>query len=227
MQALMSQPGARERIGKVGLNALSDQELLTLLLGTGGPGEGVQALAARLLMEAGGLVGLSRLGPGALQAISGLGLGKAGRILAAQELGRRMLSRPLASNHRLSSSRAVDEAFRPRLALAEREHFIAIPLDAKNRPIGELHVATGGLSACPVSPADVFRLLLREAAAAVVLLHNHPSGDPSPSPEDRVLTERLERAGALLGVPILDHVIIAREGYFSFLDHGLLVPSRP
>src|SRR5690606_18345940 len=122
--------------------------------------------------------------------------------------------------------RDVDAAMRPRLANADVEHFIAIALDAKNRPVAEISIARGGLAACPVSPADVFRALLREAAAGVVFVHNHPSGEPSPSAEDVALTDRLRRAGELLGVTVLDHVIIGREGYFSFLDAGLLGPAR-
>ncbi|MCZ7678700.1 MAG: hypothetical protein M5U28_07985 [Sandaracinaceae bacterium] len=146
--------------------------------------------------------------------------------MAAVELGRRVVTRPLPRGARVGSSRDVDAAMRPRLAAADVEHFIAIALDAKNRPIGEIEIARGGLSACPVSPADVFRALLREAAAGVVFVHNHPSGEPSPSADDVALTERLRRAGELIGVRVLDHLVIGREGYFSFLDAGLLPPER-
>ena len=116
----------------------------------------------------------------------------------------------------------MDAALRPRLAASRVEEFLAIPLDAKNRPTGELRVALGGRSSCPVDPAEVFRRLLREAASGVIFVHNHPSGEPSPSPEDIALTVRLTDAGQLLGIRVLDHIIIAAEGYFSFLDAGLM-----
>ena len=158
----------------------------------------------------------------ALAALPGIGPGKAARLLAAVELGRRALTRPLPKGRRLVSSRDVDAALRPRLAREEVEHFVAIPLDAKHRPTGTLRLSTGSLVACPVEPATVFRALVRHAAAAVVFVHNHPSGHPEPSPEDVALTRRLCDAGDLLGVEVLDHVIIGAEGYFSFLDAGLL-----
>lgn len=218
--------GPRERMRAVGSEGLSDAELLAILLGTGARREPVGVLASRLLHEVGGIAALSRVGAGALEQIAGLGPGKASRIVAAVELGRRVVTRPLPRGARVGSSRDVDAAMRPRLAAADVEHFIAIALDAKNRPIGEIEIARGGLSACPVSPADVFRALLREAAAGVVFVHNHPSGEPSPSADDVALTERLRRAGELIGVRVLDHLVIGREGYFSFLDAGLLPPER-
>lgn len=218
--------GPRERLCSVGVEGLSDAELLALLLGTGGREEPVGVLASRLLHEVGGLGALERLGPGALAQRPGLGPIKAGRIAAAVELGRRVLSKPLERGSRIGSSRDVDAALRPRLAHADVEHFLAIALDAKNRPMREVLVARGGTSACPVAPADVFRALLREAAAGVVFVHNHPSGEPTPSSDDVALTDRLRRAGELLGVTVLDHVIIGREGYFSFLDAGLLETAR-
>jgi DNA repair protein RadC len=214
--------GPRERMRAVGTEGLSDTELLALLLGTGARDEPVTALAGRILRELGGVSALSRIGAGALEHMSGVGPTKASRIVAAIELGRRVVARPLTRNARIGSSRDVDAALRARLADSDVEHFIAIALDAKNRPTFEVEVARGGLSQCPVSPADVFRALLREAAAGVVFVHNHPSGEPSPSAEDVALTDRLRRAGELLGVNVVDHVIIGREGYFSFLDAGLL-----
>jgi DNA repair protein RadC len=208
------------------VDALSDEELVALLLGTGSKREPVSVLAARLLAETGGLGGLERSGVGELSGRRGVGASKASRLIAAIELGRRVVARPLPRGMRIQSSRDVDAALRPRLAHAPTEQFIAIPLDAKNRPLGEIRVASGGLTACPVAPADVFRSLVREAAAAVVFVHNHPSGEPTPSADDVALTERLRRAGEILGVRVLDHVIVGQEGYFSFLDAGLLGPGK-
>ena len=218
--------GPRERMRVVGTERLSDAELLALLLGTGARAEPVSVLASRILHELGGIAGLRRIGAGALEQLAGVGPTKASRIVAAIELGRRVATRPLPRGERIGSSRDVDAALRPRLADADAERFVAIALDAKNRPVAEVEVARGGLSACPVSPSDVFRSLIKEAAAGVVFVHNPPSGEPSPSAEDVELTERLRAAGELLGVRVLDHVIIGREGYFSFLDAGLLAPTR-
>lgn len=219
--------GPRERLCRLGAGSLSDAELLAVVLGTGRAGEGVISMAARLLHQVGGAQGLERLGAGALAQLVGVGDAKAARIVASIELGRRVSSRPLDRRERLTSSRAVDSALRSRLMAETREHLLAIALDAKNRPVAELSVAVGGMTACAVEPMDVFRALLREAAVSVILVHNHPSGDPEPSAEDIAVTDRLCRAGEILGITVVDHVIIAREGYFSFLDAGLLGRETP
>lgn len=219
--------GPRERLDEVGAHALSDPELVALVLGTGARGETAELVGTRLLSSVGGLYGLERAGVGSLSEVRGVGRGKAARLVAAVELGKRAVRVPLPRGRALGSSRRVDDALRPRLACETREHFLAIPLDARNRPLGEQVVAIGGLTACAVAPADVFRGLVREAACGVVFVHNHPSGDATPSPEDLAVTERLYRAGELLGLRVLDHVIVARDGYFSFLDAGLLGPGRP
>lgn len=214
-------PGARERLRAVGVDRLSDTELVTLVLGTGTVREPVSVLAARLLDEARGLRGLSKLGPGALARCSGIGEGKAARIVAAIELGRRA-SLSAEPSARIEASGDVVAWAAPRIAHAEVEHFLALALDTRQRVIATVTIGQGTLAACPVSPADAFRALLREAAAATVFVHNHPSGDPSPSPEDLTLTARLVAGGTLLGVRVLDHVIVARSGHFSFLDAGLM-----
>jgi DNA repair protein RadC len=217
----------RERLLDSGPYALADADLLAVLLGTGQAGANVHVLARRLLAHLGSLDALVNASAQELAELAGIGPGKAARLVAAIELGRRALTRPLAKGRRLASSRDVDAALRPRLAREEVEHFFAIPLDAKHRPTGTLRVSTGSLVACPVEPASVFRLLVRHAAAAVVFVHNHPSGHPEPSPEDVALTQRLRAAGDLLGVEVLDHVIIGAEGYLSFLDAGLLASGEP
>jgi DNA repair protein RadC len=213
--------GPRERLRDEGVERLSDAELVALVLGTGTAREPVAVLATRLLDEARGLHALARLGIGALATRSGIGEGKAARIVAAIELGRRA-ARATDRGDRITTSRDVFERVAARIADAEVEHFLALPLDARMRVLSVVAIARGSVSACPVAPADAFRAVLREAAAAVVFAHNHPSGDPDPSAEDLALTDRLVAAGELLGVKVLDHVIVARERYFSFLDAGLL-----
>jgi DNA repair protein RadC len=218
---LAPSPGPRERLRAVGPEHLSDTELVALLLGTGTAREPVAVLAARVLDELGGLRALDRLGVGALAALGGLGEGKASRIVAAIELGRRV-SRPVQVGASRIGTSADVAALLVALATAEVEHFVAVAVDSRHRPLAVRPIAKGSLAACPVQPSDAFRAVLREAAAAVVFAHNHPSGDPTPSPEDLVLTERLVASGSILGIPVLDHVIVAREGHFSFLDAGLL-----
>jgi DNA repair protein RadC len=216
------QHGPRERLAMYGAPSLSDVELIAVLLGTGSRHQPVALVAAELLSCVGGLRALSKLGVDAIAAHPGIGPGKACRLQAALELGTRLAEEPLSRERSIRCSRDVDAALGPRLRGADREHFVAVALDAKHRPLRILDVAVGGLTACAVTPADAFRPLLREAAAGVIFAHNHPSGEPSPSDEDVAITRRLRRAGRLLGVPVLDHVIVARDGYFSFLDAGLL-----
>ncbi|NLY92449.1 MAG: DNA repair protein RadC [Myxococcales bacterium] len=219
--------GPRERLALEGAAALSEIELLAIVLGTGARGLPVLELARRLVHESGGLRGLARRGLGELRAELGLGPSKAARLLAAFELGRRQAAEPPARRARLGSSQDVVGWLGPRYAEAEVEHFLAVPMDARHRPMGLFEIGKGGMTSCAVSPADVYRRILREAAPAVIFVHNHPSGAPDPSPDDLALTDRLTLAGDLLGVQVLDHVILAREGHFSFLDAGLLGTNRP
>jgi DNA repair protein RadC len=193
---------------------LSDVDLVAILLGTGRRREPVMVVASRLLSEIGGASALA------------IGATKAARLVAAAELGRRLVSTPLQRGQRIRSSDDVANAFRPRLAKASVESFLAVTLDAKNRIVAEICIAVGGLSACPVSPADVFRAVLRDDASAVIFVHNHPSGEPEPSEEDILLTARLRRAATLLGVQVLDHVIVGQTGHFSFVEQGLLDRSE-
>jgi DNA repair protein RadC len=222
MQQAVVHEGPRERLAMHGEEALSDVDLLAVLLGTGSRREPVGVLAARVMAHAGGLDGLRRMGVRDLAACVGIGPTKACRLRAALELGARAVSQPLSSRESIRSSRDVDRALRPRLRDATREHFMAVALDVRNRPVAVLEIAVGGLASCTVSPADVFREVVRHAAAAVVLAHNHPSGDCAPSDEDVAITERLRQAGELVGVRVLDHLILGHDGYFSFLDAGLL-----
>jgi DNA repair protein RadC len=221
MRRIRATRGARERLAERGIAALSDADLIALLLGTGLADEPVAVLAERVLHMAGGLRGMTRVTLAQLADLRGVGTGKAARLTAALELGRRVAAKPLDRGSKIGSSEDIYRAFGPRLAAEQHEELWAVALDARQRVVAELQLARGGLSACPVSIGDVFRPLLREGAAAMILVHNHPSGVVDPSAEDLAFTDRLAQAGELLGIFLLDHVIVGAEGYFSCLDSGL------
>lgn len=205
---------------------LTDQELLALLLGTGSGGRAVTALAATLLERAGGLASLSAMSVTELCRVAGVGPAKAARIVAAFEVGLRALSERADPEEPLTDSRKVFERFGTLIATRRTECFLVIAVDSKNRPCRVSEVARGGRTRCQVDPSEVFRHLIGEAASGAIFVHNHPSGDPSPSPEDVELTDRLLRAGQLLEIRVLDHLIVARGAYSSLRDLGIL-PTPP
>ena len=212
--------GARERAREVGLEDLSDGEVLALVLGTGVAGEPVSVLAASLLEDCGGPAGLARAGYGELCARRGLGVVRALRLAAAFELGRRAQTR--AELPWLPDSRAVAAWAVPRLGRLDHEELWALALDGQHRVRAARRVASGGLHGLAVAVRDPLRIALREGASAFVVVHNHPSGDPSPSAEDLVFTEKLATAADVAGTPLVDHVIVAGERHRSLLDDGLL-----
>ncbi len=215
----------RERLFRLGADALSDAELLALLLRTGARAAGAVDAGAALLRRSGGLSGLARrVGP-ELMASPGVGPAKAASVLAALELGRRIAGRRLSEGAPFRSPADVFAHFHPHLRDASQERFAVVLLDGRHRILREEVISLGTLTASLVHPREVFRPALRACAAALILVHNHPSGDPTPSPEDREVTERLVAAGELLGVRILDHVIVAERGYHSFREAGALETS--
>ena len=213
--------GPRERLYSCGSSALSDAELLALIFRTGGRGSDALGTARRLLDRARGLVSLASLTPTEITREPGLGIAKAAALTAAFELGRRLAARRLVPGVAVSGPADVYAHFHPRLRDDRQECFATLLLDSRRRLIREFWVTRGTLTASLVHPREVFRGALREAAAAIVLVHNHPSGDPEPSPEDREVTERLVRVGALIGIPVVDHVVIAETGYRSLRSEGL------
>jgi DNA repair protein RadC len=146
-------------------------------------------------------------------------------VPAAVELGRRIVSTPWPRGVRLRTSREVYDALAPRLRDLRREVFLVILLDGRNRRMDEVRVSEGSLSASIVHPREVFLPAVRASAAALIVAHNHPSGDPRPSPEDREVTWRLSEAGELLGIRLLDHLIVGETAYWSFADEGALRPG--
>lgn len=218
----VTRDGPRERLERVGARALSDAELLALLLRTGGGRRGVGDLARGLLAEFGSLVHLAREDTASLSEIAGLGPAKSASLVAACELGRRLSGRRLEPGARIHAPSDVHAHFSPWLRVCETEQFHAVLLDGRHRVMGDVLVSQGTLTASLVHPREVFRSAIRRSAAAIVLVHNHPSGDPTPSVEDRRVTERLSQAGELLGIRVLDHVVVADRGYHSFSEAGEL-----
>jgi DNA repair protein RadC len=210
----------RERLFRLGGEALTDAELLSLLLRTGVPGRSALETAENALRSSGGLAGLARSGALELVRSPGLGPARAASLLAAFELSRRLAARRLPEGTPIRDPSDVFRHFHARLRDAARECFLALLLDGRHRLLREELVSQGTLTASLVHPREVFRPALRACAAALVLVHNHPSGDPTPSPEDREVTRRLARAGELLGVAVVDHVIVAERGYRSLREEG-------
>lgn len=208
----------RERLAFLGAEQLGDDELLALVFGSGA----LVPIARRLLEQTGGMQGLRRAGLQALCQLPGVGPARASQLKAALELGRRaLLPEPLDG---LLVRRAEDlaQVLQLELAQGEQEAIHVFGLDARHRIRCRHIAALGQVDRVQVSAADVFRPLLREGLAAAVVAHNHPSGEPCPSPEDQRLTTRLSQAGYLMGIPLLDHIIVAQSGYYSFSEHDQL-----
>jgi len=210
----------RERLLKEGSERLSDAQLLAILLRTGSDQENALQLAMHLLKKFHPLSRLVDVSTSELCSIRGIGPAKAAQLKASFELGRRFLSLPLSEGLKLDKSQQVFAHFSPRLRGAKKEYFIIILLDQKNKVIRDVTISEGSLTSTVVHPREVFSPAVRESAASVIFVHNHPSGDPAPSREDQAMTKRLVDAGNIMGIPVLDHVIIGDERYFSFADTG-------
>jgi len=204
----------RERLLEQGADALTSNELLALILGSGIAGSSATDLGSRLLDDAGSLVALSRADARELATLHGIGIARATRLAAAFQLGKRVVAEPIP-DLMVRDAHDVYRYLQPRLRGLLQEVFIVIALDARNAVLSHVEVARGSLTAVEVHPREVFRPLIRLAAAGAVVAHNHPSGDPNPSAHDLALTRRLRRAGDLVGIPIIDHVVIGAVGYAS------------
>jgi DNA repair protein RadC len=208
----------RERLLAAGPRALSDAELLALVLGTGTARVSARAAALSLVEEM-PVAELAWAPADSLAAWPGIGPARAAAIAAAFELGRRGAWAPPRRGERCLDPARVHELLR-HAAFAEREGFHVVLLDVRGRLLRAVQVAEGSLAQCPVSPRDALRPAVREGAHGVVFVHNHPSGDPSPSPDDADLTDRLRAAAEVVGVLARDHVIVATGGYYSFVEAG-------
>jgi DNA repair protein RadC len=178
--------------------------------------------ARGLLARFGSVRGLQDASAKELCELKGVGIAKAAQIKAALELAGRLNERKVDPGSRFGSSRDVFAHFRHALGELKKETFHVVLLDRKNRRIKDVRISEGSLTSSLVHPREVFHPVVRESAAALILIHNHPSGDPTPSPEDVEITNRLKKVGELMGVKILDHVIIGRDSYVSLADQGYL-----
>jgi DNA repair protein RadC len=214
----------REKLLQKGAGLLSDAELLALILRTGSAADKTSAVdqARTLLANFGSLRRLAAATTSELCTQNGIGPAKAAEIQALFELARRFARQEVRPGDRFTSSGDIFDHYHERLRDRKKEVFISLLLDSKNRLLKEVQVSEGSLSASIVHPREVFAPVIRESAAAVLFVHNHPSGDPTPSREDIDLTERLNEAGKLMGVRVLDHIIIGSGRYVSFCDRGLL-----
>ncbi len=207
----------QERIVQLGEFRLSDAECLTLVLR--GRGVRVAEAAARgLLARFGGVVGIAGASVRELADVPGLGTASAAAVVAAFGLARRLSEARCAPGRPVRSGADVARLIRDATRHAGREHFFSLLLDTRHRIVGLRLISVGSLQTAPVHPREVFVSAIREGAAAVVVAHNHPSGDPTPSPEDRRVTERLRQVGQLCGIEVLDHVVVGHETYWSFAD---------
>lgn len=214
----------REKLLRRGAAVLSDAELLALIIRTGSAADKTSAVdqARQLLAGFGTLRALASAGTAELCRQKGIGPAKAAELQALFELARRFARHELRPGDRFTSSNDIFAHYHERLRDRKKEVFLSLLLDSKNRLIREVQVSEGSLNASIVHPREVFAPIIRESAAAVLFVHNHPSGDPTPSREDLDLTERLAEAGTLMGVRVLDHIIIGNGSYVSFCDRGLL-----
>jgi DNA repair protein RadC len=212
----------REKLQRLGAAALGDNELVAIVLGNGCHACGALELANRLLERTGGLHGLTRTTPGALRLVRGIGAARAAQVLAAVELGRRTLARAPADRARLTSPHQVANYLLPLYGSAAVEQFGIVMLDTKHRVLRAKVLSVGSLDSTVVHPREVFREATAAAAAAIVLFHNHPSGDPTPSQDDLRLTTRMRHAGDIMGIAVVDHIILADQRYFSLVEAGKL-----
>jgi DNA repair protein RadC len=212
----------REKLLRHGVAALGDNELIALVLGSGGRRGGALTLANELLATHGGLHGLVRSTGDELAQTSGIGRARASQIIAALELGRRTLTHAPAARVQIRSPREAASYLIPAFGSRAVEQFGVVLLDSKHRVIRTAVLAIGTLNTTVVEPRDVFREAALGRAAAIVVFHNHPSGDPTASPADVELTRRLVAAGVLIGIDVVDHIILGDVRYYSFKEMGRL-----
>ncbi len=211
----------RERLAYAGVSALSTVELLAIILGSGYQGESVLRMAEHMLTHFDGVAGLAQADFDELCQIHGIGEAKASQIQSALELGRRLLAAAPDRRMQVQTPADVANLLMMEMGLLEQEHLRTVLLDTKNYVTRIVDVYTGSLNAAVVRVGEVFRAAIRANAAAIIVVHNHPSGDPTPSPEDIRVTEMVVEAGRLLDIAVLDHLIIGRNRFVSLKERRL------
>jgi len=197
-------------------------DLLAEVLGRGGGSQAAYAASQRLLHHFGSAQALARATLEEMRQVGKLSGRQAASLHSALELGRQVCSIPLRAGERFCNSRELYNRYRARFFSASKEHFFSLHLNSKNQLIREVLVSIGSLSTSVVHPREVFAPAVRDSTAALIFIHNHPSGDPAPSREDRDCTQRLIHAGQILGIRVLDHIVLGHDDYYSFADAGLL-----
>lgn len=215
----------RERLQYYGASALTDTELIAIILRTGSNHENALSLAQRLLNAFGGLAGLGRAAIGELCQVPGVGLAKAAQLQAAVELGRRLSLAEDGFRPQIGGPVEAARVFQARLANDVQEQLMVMLLDTKHHVIRVVTVYTGNVNTTMVRSSEILREAVRENAPAIILCHNHPSGDLTPSPEDLHMTEEICKAGRLLNIRVLDHLIISRQAYVSLKERWKGFPA--
>ena len=222
MKTVAEHDRPREKLQRVGATALGDNELLAIVLGHGRANASALDIANAVLAGVAGLDQLARARYDELRSIPGIGAARAAQILAAVELGRRTLTRRARERIQITSPRVLAELLLPQFGSRAVEQFGVVLLDTKHRVLRTTIVTVGTIDASIVHPREIFREAASAGAAAIVLFHNHPSGDPEPSHDDVTLTRRIVAAGILMGIAVVDHVILADARYCSLREKGLL-----
>lgn len=208
----------RERLRAIGARSLSLRELLTLCVGSGSRSASADEIADRVHARFETLEALAGADVSALEDVPGVGAATASRLVAALEVGRRAATEDPAQTRPIRGPADVFRRLGPRLRDVRQEEFHALLLNTRHHVLREVLVTRGILDASLVHPREVFRIAVSEGAAGIILVHNHPSGDPTPSPEDRAVTRQLGAAGRAIGIPVLDHVVVGRGRYVSLAD---------
>jgi DNA repair protein RadC len=222
MKALSPDDRPREKLLHHGASALGDNELVALVLGNGSRRGSALTVANELLAAHGGLYGLTRCTCDDLVRVAGIGRARAAQVVAALELGRRTLARGPSARMPMNNPQVAAAFLMPRFGGRAVEQLGIVLLDSKHRVVRTAVLAVGTLNSSAVEPREVFREAAIGGAAAIVVFHNHPSGDPTPSPEDFELTHRLVAAGTLMGIDVLDHLVLGDTRFWSFKETGNL-----
>lgn len=213
----------REKLLKEGRERLSNMEILTILIGSGSGKKSAMELAMDIIsLDKTGIRYLAECRPEELSSIKGIGKAKACEILAAVELGKRIASVPVEEKDVIKSSSNIADIFMEKMRYHKKEHFISLMINAKGQIIEETEVSVGDLCSSTTHPREVFIDAVRRSAGSVIFVHNHPSGDPTPSDMDITTTKRLMEAGDILGIPVLDHIIIGDGKYISMRAAGMM-----